>query len=43
VAITKIVSNIMKQNDRKLLKIGHDLLYWAWTDKTLVYIVYTFR
>jgi hypothetical protein len=26
----------------KLLKIGHDLLYWAWTDRCLLYIVYTY-
>jgi hypothetical protein len=25
---------------RKLLKTGHDMLYWAWTDRGLVYIVY---
>jgi hypothetical protein len=25
------------------LRIGHGLLYYAWTDRSLVYIVYTFN
>jgi hypothetical protein len=27
---------------RKLLEIGNNLLYWAWTHRGLVHIVYTF-
>jgi hypothetical protein len=27
---------------QNLQKIGHNLLYWAWTDRSLVYIVYIY-
>jgi hypothetical protein len=37
---SKMITRIHR---RKLIKIGHDLLYWAWTDRGLIYIVYTFR
>jgi hypothetical protein len=40
VAITKIVSNLVEQNGTRVHR--RNLLYWAWTNKGLLYIVYTF-
>jgi hypothetical protein len=45
VVITKIISISWSKmttriHRRKILKVGHDLLYWAWPDRSLVHIVY---
>jgi hypothetical protein len=35
-------AQVTRLSEQKLLEIGQNLLYWAWTDRGTVYIVYIF-